>query len=154
MKKIIMVIIFSLFLAGCVNDNSKSGIIECKLDNEVVKNNYTLDANYKIHYKGSIVEKVETEEIISSDNNSIIESFESKFSSTYKLMDLLYGGYTHYVETTVGKVTSSVTIDYTTIDMDKLIEDQQSMKNLVNKDNKISVKKLKQTYEAMGMICK
>ncbi len=149
-KGIILIPAMVLLLTGC---GEKKGTISCTLSSNDAVNGYKLDAEYTIHYKGDNAEYVESKEVISSDSEDTLATFESSFNSTYNTMNSTYGGYTINITNENGKVTSNIKIDYTKMDLEKLVQDQPAMKLYV-KDKKMSKEGLQATYEAMGATCK
>lgn len=152
MKKFIFLLpIFILCLTGCGNE--KTGSIVCTLSSKDAVNGYQLNSTYKINYKGEIVESVETEEVVTSDKEEILSTFETSLNNTYKKTNDTYGGYTYKVTKEDGKVTSKVTIDYSKMDIEQFVTDQPALKSYV-KDNKLLTDGLKSMYETLGATCK
>lgn len=152
MKKLIFVIPFIvLCLVGC-NDNAKTGTITCTLSSNDVVNGYQLQSTYKINYVGNYVNSVDTEEIVTSDSNDILNYFETTLNDTYKKTNEAYGGYNYNVVKEDGKVTSTVTIDYNNMNLNQFVIDQPTLKSYVD-DGKLLVNGIKSMYETMGAIC-
>ena len=150
-----MVVFSVLIISGCTKEEqvSETKTVECSLNRNDTINNYSLESSYKIYYNDDIVSKVETVEKVTSDNQDIITTFENTFNNTYSKMNEAYGGYTYDVNKTENEVTSTVEIDYTKLDLEKLYDDEPTMKNIMNEDKKILLDELKATYEAMGATC-
>ena len=153
MKKFIkMIPIFTIILlaSGC----AKTKVTECTLDNDQSKSGYKIVTTYKIYSKGDIVNKVTSEEILTSKNNTILKYFENLNKKQYEAQNKTYGGYTFDIKAEKGIVTSNLTIDYTKLDMNKFINDNSAMKSYVNKNNKFTLDGAKTMYQSLGATCK
>lgn len=150
MKKFFIFLpILLLSLVGC---GEKSGTLVCTLSSNDVINGYKLDSNYKINYFGKTVKSVETIETVVSDSSETIDYFETTLNNTYKKMNDSYGGYVYNVTKEDGKVVSNVTIDYSKVNIEQLVDDQPLLKSYVD-DNKLLLEGLKSMYESMGATC-
>lgn len=141
-----------LLVSGCGTEEEKK--LSCTLYRKDVVNNYELDSTYVVYYKGDVVNRVETTEVISSSDDAILELFDSSLNSTYEAMNNAYGGYDYTVTKAEGKVTSVTKIDYTTLNLEQLVTDDSSIKSIVNEDNQITIDGIKQLYEQTGAECK
>ena len=72
----------------------------------------------------------------------------------YKSNDNKYGGYSYNITKTDDTVISEVTIDYTKMDIEKFIEDNEAVKAYVNDDNQLTVEGVKKMYKSIGATCK
>ena len=141
-----------LILTAC-GTTKKEGTVSCTLHQKNVLANYELDSTYKIYYQGDVVNKVETVEVIASDDAEVLSLFEDTLNTTYKTMNDTYGGYDYSVKNESNKVTATTTIDYTKLDLLQLVQDDTSMKSIVNADNKITLDGIKSLYTQMGAEC-
>lgn len=139
-----------LFVSGC----AKTQVTVCTNVNDQSKSGYKSTTTYKIYYKNDIVTKVDSEEILTSQNNTYIKYFEDLNKKQYETQNKAYGGYTYDVKAEKEKVISKLTIDYTKVNMNKFIEDNSAMKSYVNKDNKFTIDGAKTMYESLGATCK
>lgn len=156
MKKIIsflIVFIGVIFLAGCFNSNEKV-ITRCTLENDQSSSGYVLNSNYSIYSTNGVVTSVRTKEVVTSDNNTILEYFKKTLNDEYTSASNTYGGYDFDVSIKDNTVVSTVTIDYNKMDLKKFISDNSSMKAYVNKDNKLTLEGAKKIYESFGATCK
>jgi len=64
-----------------------------------------------------------------------------------------YGGYTVNITNENGKVVSKVKIDYSKMDLEKLVNDQPAMSAFI-KDKKFTKTGAQSIYEAMNATCK
>lgn len=155
MKKILMlvtIIFFALILQGCAEEK-KEKIVTCKLEENNVAYGYKLSSVYKAYSDGKIVKKVETTEIATSDNESVLNYFENYINTLYGKMNDAYGGYDYTVTNENGKVTSITKIDYTSLNREQFIKDQPSMKKYMNDDNMITLEGIISMYETIGATC-
>lgn len=141
---------FAICLTGCTN---KEGVIECNLSSNDVVNGYKINSTYKISYNGNFVTSVETEEIVISNNDELLNNFESKLNDSYEKANTAYGGYTYNVIKEDGKVISKVNIDYSKMDIEQFAKDQPSLKSY-SKDNKLLTEGVQKIYESIGATCK
>ena len=151
MKK--MLVALSLFvcvgiLSGC---GEKERTIECTLSQKTTS--YELKSTYKIFATGEVVDKVETVETATSEQDSILDTLKETLDEQYASQQELYGGYTYDVTKTDSKVESKVTIDYSKVDMDKLASDNTAIKKFVDKNNRLTVDGAVAIYEGLGAVC-
>lgn len=154
MKKYVKILVFVIVLiliTGC--GNKEEAIKTCKSTTNDVINGYKLESEYKVYSKGDVVEKVETIETVTSENDEMLDYFEAYLENTYSSMDEVYGGYENEVTNKNGKVISKTTIDYNEMDLKLYVEDNTAMKNYVNSDNKILLKGILNLYESLGAVC-
>lgn len=150
MKKLILLVpALLLSLTGCA---TQTGTINCTLSSKDVVNGYELDSVYKINYTGDYVDSVETVEVVTSDSDSILDTFETTLNDSYSATSEAYGGYTYEVTREEKKVTSDVTIDYSEMDIKEFVEDQPTLNSYVE-DGKFLVEGIKALYESMGATC-
>jgi len=156
MKKVLFLLpILAITLTGCFNtktDELTEKSISCTLSTNDVVNGYQLNSTYKINYTGDFVKSVETEEVVTSENETIIDTFEETLNNTYKKTNEAYGGYDYKVTRETGKVTSKVFIDYSKMNLEQFIKDQPSLSSY-SKDNKLLVEGIKQMYTSLGAKC-
>ena len=118
---------------------------------EVKKDDYTLTGIYTVEYEDNYVTNVKTKEIINSNNDSILQSFKTQISSTYSPYDELEH-YNYDIELSDNVLTSTTDIDYTKIDMDKMITIDSSVEKILV-DGKININTMKAIYTTMGAKC-
>ncbi len=150
--KVLIVALCALLLAGCSSKEEKV-VKTCTLTSDQSASGYKLNSTYKIYATNDAVTKVETTEVVTSDNEAIRDYFVSTLETSYKTAEQTYGGYTYKVTDEYNKVTSTVTIDYNKMNLERFIEDNSAMKAYVNKDNKITLAGAKKIYESLGATC-
>ncbi len=150
-KRLLLIPLFMLLITGCGEE--KKGSIACTLNSNDVVNNYKLESTYTINYTDDLVDSVSTVEIVKSDSKEILDLLETQLNNTYKAMSDNYGGYTYKITKESDKVKADVSIDYTKMDVNKLITDQPTLKGYV-KNNRLLTKGLQSIYEQMGAECK
>ena len=154
MKKLVFLLpILVILSVGCEKEDTEVKSISCTLSTNDVVNGYQLNSVYKINYVDKYVKSVNTEEIVTSENEDIINTFEETLNNTYQKTNEAYGGYDYKVTKEVGKVTSTVTIDYSKMNLEQFINDQPSLKNY-SKDNKLLLEGIQKMYESLGATCK
>lgn len=124
----------------------------CTLSTDV--STYQVEATYNIMYKSDVVEKVETVEVVTSDDQDILDTFEDTLNQQYKTMKRTYGGYEFEVTNNGSKVESRVTIDYNKVDMDQLVKDSDELEDYVNSNNRLTVDGITKLYKSMGATCR
>lgn len=152
---IILVIVVSTFIYFYNSLNSKElSTMKCNINMNAA--NYQIETSYEIYYRGRIVEKtINTSKVVSSSSKTLMEQKQAftNMNTYYENMNNLYGGYSYEVKTTNNTVSSIITIDYTKVDLEKLINNDSNMKKLVNNNNQMLISKVKNTYESMGANC-
>lgn len=155
MKKIVCGLIvlggMTLLLSGCGKETAQT--MTCTLTQKDVVNQYELDATYVVNYKNDLVTDVETTEIVTSDDTTVLDSFEQQLKQIYQAMQDNYGGYDINIQNDGQKVTSIVKIDYQKLNFDQLIEDNSAMKNYVNDNNQLTLEGIKTMYQSQGISC-
>jgi uncharacterized lipoprotein YehR (DUF1307 family) len=153
MKKKVLFVMLGLVLLLVTGCGNKMEVTKCTLTNDNKTSGYKLEAVYKIYAKNDEVQKVETTEIVTSSNSSVLSYFESYINKTYKTYNDSYGGYTYNVTNSDGKVTSKVTIDYNKLNIKQFVKDNSSMKSYVDSNNMITTDGMKTLYEKLGASC-
>lgn len=156
MKKIVRTLSLLFVIAlmcGCGN-TEKEVVKTCTLTSNDTVNGYKMESVYKIYGKGDVVEKVETTETVTSENEEILDYLEEYLIDTYKSINEVYGGYTNTVTNEDGKVVSTTTIDYNVMDLEKYANDNTAVKNYINSDNKFLIEGIISIYESTGAVCK
>lgn len=125
---------------------------KCSMESK--QKEYTINTDYKIKAKGSIVKTVTIKQVIESKNKTVLKNFKKQLEEQYKSNKSAYGGYTYKVSLKGNKVTTNVTIDYNKMDLDKFVKTNVAMKEYVNKDNKLTLDGAKKMYKSTGAKCK
>lgn len=154
MKKVysflIIVGFIFLCLVGCTNE--KEALTKCTLTQTDEAETYKLNATYNIYSKGSLVDRVVTKEIVTSNTKSVLEYFETYAVSTYKKMNKAYSGYTYTTNMTDNQITIDTTIDYTKMDLKKFANDNEGMDQFIE-DDRMKLEGVIAIYEQMGATC-
>lgn len=150
MKKTLLLItsIITLFLVGCGSSSDK--VMKCSLDTNL--GDYSLKTEYEVHHDGKYVKSIKTVETVTSSDSSLIDQMETYMKSMYETLSSTYGGYDYKVSKTGDKVISNVTVDYTKINLKKLVEDDETAKEFVEGD-KVTIEGIKKTYKNLGITC-
>ena len=155
MKKNILIslgIILSLCLMGCSKE-AKESTINCSLTSNNTASGYSLKSTYTIYAKKGEVEKVVTQEVVTSESSTILSAFETTLNQTYSKTNETYGGYTYKVTINGNTLTADTTIDYNKMNLAKYVEDNSSLKPYVNDNNMLTVDGLKTLYKSLGATC-
>lgn len=149
MKKYIIICCLIIILSGC-NKTPITQKTECTINNEV--DGIKVDGTYELTYTEGYIDTVKFIEKYTVSDEYLIESVENTFDNLYKnLGELKYYDYERITEGLT--VTSTVNIDYNRINIDKLIELNKDLKNII-KDDKIEATVLINSYKSNGATCK
>ena len=154
MKKIFQLIAISslfLLLSGCAEE--KEVLKTCTLTSNNTIQGYKMENEYKVYAKGDAALKVVTTEIVTSDNDEILDYLEEYINTTYTALDENYGGYEFDVKRENGKVIAETTIDYSKMDLKQYVKDNPVMKSYVNSDDELLVDGIINLYKSSGATC-
>lgn len=126
---------------------------KCSLTSNDVVNGYKLESLYEIYAKDDVVKEVVTEEKVTSEDNAILDTFETTLNDTYKATDETYGGYDYEIVRSGDELVSTTTIDYSAMDLKKYVEDNSVLKSYVNDNNELTVEGIKKLYTSLGATC-
>lgn len=148
MKKIFILVISILVLSGC-STKEEEHVMKC---NRTINNNgVSMDMDYTITYSGNYVKTVNSVEKVTSGDASILESYETQIEAIYEPYgDIEY--YEYEVDIDGNTLTSTVNIDYSKIDTDKLIYIDSANATLI-KNGKINIDDMISNYTALGITC-
>jgi len=152
MKKVLLLVVAcaSMFmLTGCGENNEPTKTMKCtRTANE---SGIKMDLSYNISYKGDYVTLVESNETVTIDDKATLEAYQKEIQKSLdKFKDIQY--YDTNLTAKDNSITSTIKIDYTKIDINKLIEIEPSMKVLF-KDGKIKVADMETLYSSMQISC-
>lgn len=156
MKKVInllVILVGVIFIAGCKYNLPGQKVTKCTLDNDQSKSGYKTIVTYNIYSKNDVVSKVSYEEVLTSENTTILKYFEDLNKKQFEQQNKTYGGYSFDVKAEKNKIISNVTINYSKLDMNKFIKDNSAMKSYVDENNKFTLKGAKTMYESLGAKC-
>lgn len=150
--KVILVASILLGLTGC-GSNKEEIVNHCTLNSNNTTSGYQLTSEYDVYSVNGEVNKVVTKEVITSENQQILDYFESYLKQTYETQNETYGGTTNEVTNENGIVTSKTTIDYNKMDLETYVKDNTALKSYVNSNNKLKTNGIISIYESMGAVC-
>ncbi len=155
MKKILtlFVVMASILLVTACGNKGKEVLKTCTLEFNNSAVGYKVESTYEIYGRGKIVEKVISNEIVTSESDEVLNNVETVLNTTYKKMKDTYGGYTFSIIKEDGKVISNAEIDYTSMDFNKYINDNQNIKDYLDSNNKLLIAGLEKVYESLGATC-
>jgi uncharacterized protein YcfL len=167
MKKTLMLIIALLLMVGCNNKKVKKEekvnlLNEIKLEAEEAnmicssykqENNYEIAAKYAIFYdKDENITNLESSELIASEDNDILNDFESYYNSNYEKIGN-YGGYTYDIHQEKKRLIANVVIDYTLFNSEAYVADYPEIADTFNEDYKLTKDKILKIYKNNGIEC-
>lgn len=142
-----------------IPDDVKSSIVEsgnggiktmkCHLSKN--QSGAEFDLSYFADYQGSYVNNIRSDERITSDDNNILATYKKAVEETYAPFDGLEY-YSYNVEIDGNTLISTTDIDYSKIDVDKVLELDPGSSSLI-KNGKININDLKKAYQTMGATC-
>lgn len=161
MKKVIkslLALSLIVLLVGCgekkeTKEEIKEKTYKCTLTSNDIVNGFKLESVYEIYATGDVVKKVKTEEKVTSDDETILDTFENTLNTTYEAADKNYGGYDYSVTRNDNEVLSITTIDYTKMNLKQYIKDNSALSQYVNDNNELTAEGIKSLYTSMGATC-
>ena len=137
-----------LLVTGCGNNSTESMTCTRTMNQNEIKTSL----KYNVEYEGDYVSRIKTVETVETDDTDILNTYKDQIESLYSpYKDVEY--YEYNVDIADNKLTSTVDINYTKVDTDKLLEIDSANGQLI-KDGKISVDDIKSVYESLGATCK
>lgn len=150
-KKMMMLLVICLvvLVTACdKEDNYK--VVKC-VRNVEATSDLEVEANYYLYYEGDYIKKMESKEVVKASTKSILNTYKSAYEKSYSpYKDIEY--YDNKITIDGNTLTSEVNIDYTKVDIDKLIE-LEGEKDNIYEDGKVSLKKALDLYDEAGLQC-
>lgn len=151
MKKglIVLAVMLLVLVTGCTS--SKEEKMVCTRTSTM--NGIKLNLNYQVYYQKDVVNKVQTTEKITSTSKETLATYKKAVEDLYSN----FNGIKHYnydIAIEGDTLTSKTDINYSKININDLLKIDSSIEQLLNKENKISLEKIKEVYESTGAICK
>lgn len=151
MKKglIVLAVMLLVLVTGCTS--SKEEKMVCTRTSTM--NGIKPNLNYQVYYQKDVVNKVQTTEKITSTSKETLATYKKAVEDLYSN----FNGIKHYnydIAIEGDTLTSKTDINYSKININDLLKIDSSIEQLLNKDNKISLEKIKEVYESTGAICK
>lgn len=150
--KVMLVASILLGLTGCGSDKEEI-VNHCTLNSNNTASGYQLTSEYDVYSVDGEVSKVVTKEVITSETQEVLDYFETYLKQTYAAQNETYSGTTNEVTNENGTVTSTTTIDYNKMDLDKYLEENTALSSYVNDNNKLKTDGVISIYESMGAVC-
>ena len=148
-KKLVMLIVISLYLTAC---NNKNGTINCTMSQNEELLGYNITSNYSIIYKDNYVTEVNGQDIIVSDFNDTIEELENELTSGYDELNELYGGHNYNINKEDNKLIIDININFNELKLKEYIEGIPLLTDYY-KNNKLLKDGLILYYEDGGYQC-
>lgn len=133
-----------LFVTGC----NKTTKCSTTIDN----GNYKVVSEYNITYdKNQNVVSIDTNEVVTSDDETILDYIESSVNSSFeKYKDLKY--YNFNLKREKGKLSETIKVNYSKLDIDKFIAIDNSVESMFS-NGKLKYDTIINTYKALGITC-
>ena len=150
MKKILGVgLLVSVFLlTGCGKNTVKTMVC----DSTAKQGNIDMVLHYEVTYSGDYVKTVNTKEQLTSSSTATLEGYKKQIETLYKNFDGI-DHYSYNIDLKDNTLTSTVSIDYEKVDIDKILAVDSSTEQLI-KNGKININDIKEVYEQVGATCK
>lgn len=149
MKKILLPIflITICLFTGCGAKEEKTMTCTRTLNQSGIK----MDFNYTVDYKGDYVTNLKVVEKVISDDEEILETYKDQVEAIYEPYDgIKY--YDYSVEIKDDALISTLNINYSKIDTDKMLEVDSSNKQVI-KDGKVKLADVEAIYKQLGFSC-
>ncbi len=99
------------------------------------------------------VTKIESLELIISENSELLTGFQTSALETYQTLVQKYGGYEILTSQSETQLEITTTIDYTIFNLEQYVQDEETLRAYVNEDSKLTVKSVTEMYESVGGLC-
>lgn len=146
MKKLLLVFFGIILLTGCSSRN----VMKCSYKGK--EDDRTIDLSYKIKHKGSKVVSVKSVEKVTSNDQSIIDSYKDDVESFYEPFKYI-DNYNYKIKSNNKSITVTTSIDYSKIDLSEMIMIDPDIEQLMD-DGYIDIDQMKISYENLGLECK
>ena len=142
--------LFIIFLLGLYFYKTNTGTLICTYTETSTETK--ISAEYQAKYKNRIVTRVKTVEKITLSTKEEVEAYKETLQEIYKPYNEIkyYENNISIKDTTLNSVT---TINYEKVDIEVLLQKNKYFETIINKQNKVSVTKLKKLYEENGAKC-
>ena len=160
-KRLLFLLVLLVTLSGCgkkeIQDNKvttgqveNENVIVCTSNQSSTQ--YELNSTYTIYHDGRYVDYVHSVTYLFSSNSKLLDSMYESEREAYKKMDEKYGGYDYDVSRMNNKVVSDAKINYSDMNIQKLISDDPSLSKYV-RNGKMLVDGIKDFYMTKGATC-
>lgn len=146
---VIVLILIAVLVIVKIKMGPLSGELHCSYKNNT--NTMISSLKYNLKFKNKNVTKLETEEIIESDDKDLITTYKESIETLSKKYDDL-NHYKTSITTEENKLIVKTTIEYNKIDMKKYLQIEGEKTYI--KNNKLKVDEIKKIYERNGATCK
>lgn len=130
-------------------DDGDAKTMKCHLSK--TQSGAEFDLSYFADYEGNYVTNIRSNEKIVSNDISILETYKSQVERNYAPFDNVEY-YNYNVKIEGDTLISTTDIDYSKIDIGKVLEIDPSSSSLI-KNGKININTLKKAYESIGATC-
>lgn len=145
MKKIL--VLLCLLLCGC-----SSKYVTCTSETKNNTQGYHSKISYKIYYKNEKVTKTIIKGEYTSDVSELTSYFDTYLKTNYEYLNNNYSGYDFSKEKIDNGVKYNVTIDYSKVNLKKMIKDKEIDKDYV-KNDELTLDGALEMYKRLGATC-
>lgn len=146
--KIMFLLVVFICMSGCGNEK----YFVCTIDLDNSKENYSLNATYKVYYDGNYVTKIEKNDYYSSNDLTVLDYFKEYKTLEYDNLNSLYGGFDYSVDLNENDLIFNTTINLEDVDIKKMLSNGDINSDYVV-SNKLTTSGIKYLYKAKGAIC-
>lgn len=146
--KIMFLLVVFICMSGCGNEK----YFVCTIDLDNSKENYSLNATYKVYYDGNYVTKIEKNDYYSSNDLTVLDYFKEYKTLEYDNLNSLYGGFDYSVDLKENDLIFNTTINLEEVDIKKMLSNGDINSDYVV-SNKLTTSGIKYLYKAKGAIC-
>lgn len=146
--KIMFLLVVFICMSGCGNEK----YFVCTIDLDNSKENYSLNATYKVYYDGNYVTKIEKNDYYSSNDLTVLDYFKEYKTLEYDNLNSLYGGFDYSVDLKENDLIFNTTINLEDVDIKKMLSNGDINSDYVV-SNKLTTSGIKYLYKAKGAIC-
>jgi len=135
-----------------LDTNGASSICSAEYDYSDTQG-YVTGSKFAIYAdENDIVVKIVSQEVVVSNDEEILNVFEESLKRNYSTSSQ-YGGYTYEIKVDGNKLVSSVTLDYTEMDLKSMASDNEDLKIYLNENNQFTLNSVKSMYMSVGAEC-
>lgn len=168
--KLFLIMLFLMLLTGCgeslkedelknelldsieMEDINANYICTCSIEND--NDNYNLAGKYAITLNDKkLVTNVKSIEIIESNNENVLNYYETYLNSNYRRISM-YNGFIYEVKRENNHLITSVDIDYKEIDKEAFLTDYPDMAEYITKDKDFTEESIINYYKKNKINCK
>ncbi len=141
-------------LSNQINIDTNGAVAVCTVDDDTnLQQGYVTGAKFAIFgdEKG-LATKLISEQLATSNDKELLQRLQDNYKDTYEAMSQ-YDGYKVSTKITGNKLSVLTEIDYTKLDTETMVGDNESLQTYLNEDKKYTVDSLKAMLVSVGVTC-